>query len=152
MAPSNQTSSTTDAREPRGGLTTRTLCMPADTNPYGDIFGGWLLGQMDIAGGIFSASVAQSRTTTVAIDAINFRKPVSVGDVICVYTDLISTGTTSMKIHVEAWVVRRNQSGRFLVTEGNFTYVALNDLGKPHPVHRVPAQENTDDTRANGAS
>ncbi|HXP98157.1 MAG TPA: acyl-CoA thioesterase [Telmatospirillum sp.] len=141
MATSEQTSPTRDVREPRGGLTTRTLCMPADTNPHGDIFGGWLLGQMDIAGGIFSASVAQSRTTAVAVDAMTFLKPVSVGDVICVYTDLIRTGTTSMKVHVEAWVVRRNQSGRLLVTEGNFTYVALDEQGRPQPVHRVPGPD-----------
>jgi acyl-CoA thioesterase YciA len=141
MATSEQTNPTDDVREPRGGLTTRTLCMPADTNPHGDIFGGWLLGQMDIAGGIFAANLAQSRTATVSVEAITFLKPVSVGDVICVYTDLIRTGTTSVKVHVETWVVRRNQTGRILVTEGNFTYVALDDQGVPHPVHRSPESD-----------
>src|ERR1043166_2326373 len=103
--------------EPRGVLSIRTLAMPADTNQYGDIFGGWLLGQMDIAGGIFAAKIAKSRTATVAVDAMTFRKPVYVGDVMCIYTDLIRVGTTSIRIHVEAWVIRRNQTRRFLVTE-----------------------------------
>ena len=123
-------------REPRGGLTIRTLCMPADTNQYGDIFGGWLLGQRDIAGGIFAANTALSRTATIAIDAMVFRKPVMVGDVVCVYTDLIRAGNTSMTVHVEAWAVRRNQSVRVLVTEGSFTYVALDDERRPRPIKR----------------
>jgi acyl-CoA thioesterase YciA len=112
-------------REPRGSLSIRTLCMPSDTNQYGDIFGGWLLGQMDIAGGVFASQVASGRTATVAVDAMTFRKPVSVGDVICIYADLISIGTTSISVHVEAWVLRKNQLPRILVTEGKFVYVAL---------------------------
>ena len=103
---------------------------------YGDIFGGWLLGQMDIAGGIVAANIAKSRTATVAVDAMTFRKPVYVGDVMCIYTDLIRVGTTSIRIHVEAWVIRRNQTSRFLVTEGNFTYVALDDERRPRQVQR----------------
>jgi acyl-CoA thioesterase YciA len=120
-----------EAREPRGTLSIRALCMPADTNQYGDIFGGWLLGQMDIAGGIFASKAAGGRTATVAIDAMTFRKPVSVGDVMCIYTDLIRLGTTSIVVHVEAWVLRRNQTPRFLVTEGKFVYVALDDQRRP---------------------
>ena len=92
--------------EPRGTLTIRTLAMPADTNQYGDIFGGWVLGQMDIAGGLFAANLAKSRTVTVAVDAMTFRKPVYVGDVVCVYAGLIRTGTTSITVRVEAWVIR----------------------------------------------
>jgi acyl-CoA thioesterase YciA len=122
--------------EPHGTLSIRTLAMPADTNQYGDIFGGWLLGQMDIAGGIVAANIAKSRTATVAVDAMTFRKPVYVGDVMCIYTDLIRVGTTSIRIHVEAWVIRRNQTSRFLVTEGNFTYVALDDERRPRRVHQ----------------
>jgi len=122
--------------EPHGTLSIRTLAMPADTNQYGDIFGGWLLGQMDIAGGIVAANIAKSRTATVAVDAMTFRKPVYVGDVMCIYTDLIRVGTTSIRIHVEAWVIRRNQTSRFLVTEGNFTYVALDDERRPRHVQR----------------
>jgi acyl-CoA thioesterase YciA len=99
--------------EPRGTLSIRALAMPVDSNQYGDIFGGWLLGQMDIAGGIFAANIAKSRTATVAVDAMTFRKPVYVGDVTCIYTDLIRGGTTSIKVHLEAWVIRRNQTSRF---------------------------------------
>jgi acyl-CoA thioesterase YciA len=120
--------------EPRGTLSIRALAMPVDSNQYGDIFGGWLLGQMDIAGGIFAANIAKSRTATVAVDAMTFRKPVYVGDVTCIYTDLIRGGTTSIKVHLEAWVIRRNQTSRFLVTEGNFTYVALDDERLPRRV------------------
>jgi acyl-CoA thioesterase YciA len=123
-------------REPRGSLSIRTLAMPADTNQYGDIFGGWLLGQMDIAGGIFAAVVSRGRTATVAVDAMTFRKPVFVGDVMCIYTDLIRIGKTSITVHVEAWVIRRGASKRVLVTDGNFTYVALNDERRPRTVER----------------
>jgi acyl-CoA thioesterase YciA len=120
-----------EEREPRGTLSIRTLCMPADTNQYGDIFGGWLLGQMDIAGGIFASKAAGGRTATVAIDAMTFRKPVSVGDVMCIYSDFIRIGRTSIAVHVEAWVLRRNQTPRFLVTEGKFVYVALDEQRRP---------------------
>ena len=123
-----------DAREPRGALSIRTLCMPADTNQNGDIFGGWLLGQMDIAGGIFAATLAKGRTATVAVDAMTFKKPVRVGDVVCAYADLIRVGTTSIAVHVEAWAIRRNETNRQLVTEGNFTYVAIDDVGRPRKV------------------
>jgi acyl-CoA thioesterase YciA len=123
-------------REPRGSLSIRTLAMPADTNQYGDIFGGWLLGQMDIAGGIFAAGIAQGRTATIAVDAMTFRKPVFVGDVMCIYIDLIRIGTTSITVHVEAWVIRRNASTRVLVTDGNFTYVALDEERRPRTIER----------------
>jgi acyl-CoA thioesterase YciA len=123
-------------REPRGSLSIRTLAMPADTNQYGDIFGGWLLGQMDIAGGIFAAAIARGRTATVAVDAMTFRRPVFVGDVMCIYTDLIRIGKTSITVHVEAWVVRRNEAKRVLVTDGNVTYVALDDERRPRTIER----------------
>jgi acyl-CoA thioesterase YciA len=123
-------------REPRGSLSIRTLAMPADTNQYGDIFGGWLLGQMDIAGGIFAAAITRGRTATVAVDAMMFRKPVFVGDVMCIYTDLIRIGTTSITVRVAAWVIRRNAAKRVLVTDGNFTYVALDDERRPRTIER----------------
>jgi acyl-CoA thioesterase YciA len=123
-------------RAPRGSLSIRTLAMPADTNQYGDIFGGWLLGQMDIAGGIFAAAISRGRTATVAVDAMTFRKPVFVGDVMCIHTDLIRIGTTSITVHVEAWVIRRNAAKRVLVTHGNFTYVALDDERQPRAIER----------------
>ena len=119
---------------PRGELSLRTLAMPADTNQNGDIFGGWLLGQMDIGGGIFASRIARSRTVTVAIDAMTFRKPVYVGDVVSVYASLLRTGTTSIAVVLEAWVTRRDEAGSILVTDGNFTYVAIDDQGRPHPV------------------
>ena len=131
-------------REPRGSLSIRTLAMPADTNQYGDIFGGWLLGQMDIAGGIFAAALARGRTATVAVDAMTFRKPVFVGNVMCIYTDLVRIGKTSITVHVEAWVIRRNQTNRVLVTDGNFTYVALNDERFPRMIERQGEIENAD--------
>src|SRR5438445_11655110 len=101
--------------EPRGALMIRTLAMPADTNQYGDIFGGWVLGQMDIAGGIFAANMAKRRTVTVAVDAMTFRKPVYVGDITCFHTELIRIGRTSITVRVEAWASRRNETNRILV-------------------------------------
>ncbi len=120
--------------EPQGTLSIRTLAMPADTNPYGDIFGGWLLGQMDIAGGIFASTLAHGRCATVSVESMTFRKPVYVGDVICVYTELIRIGRTSITLRVEAWVIRRGETGRILVTEGNFIYVALDKEGRRRTV------------------
>ncbi len=123
--------------EPRGELQIRTLAMPADTNQNGDIFGGWVLGQMDIAGGIFAAKYARGRGVTVAVDAMTFRKPVYVGDVVCCYADLIRIGTSSITVRVEAWVLRRNAGKRILVTEGNFTYVAIDEQGRPRRVEEA---------------
>jgi acyl-CoA thioesterase YciA len=125
-----------DETEPRGDLCTRTLAMPADTNANGDIFGGWLLSQMDIAGGIAASKVAKSRTVTVSIDAMNFRKPVYVGDLVSVHANLVRIGRTSMTIHLEAWVVRRKETKPILVTDGNFTYVAIDEQGRPQPIQR----------------
>src|SRR5690348_18271351 len=120
--------------EPCGDLSIRTLAMPADTNQNGDIFGGWLLSQMDIGGGIFASKVAKSRTVTVAIEAMNFRKPVFVGDVVSVHATLVRVGRTSITVHLEAWVLRRKESRSILVTDGNFTYVAIDDHGRPQVV------------------
>jgi acyl-CoA thioesterase YciA len=125
---------TNDGGGPQGELSLRTLAMPANTNQNGDIFGGWLLGQMDIGGGIFASKAAEGRTVTVAIDAMNFRKPVYVGDVVSVYVSLIRIGTTSITVHVEAWVMRREESDLVHVTEGNFTYVAVDENIRPRPV------------------
>jgi acyl-CoA thioesterase YciA len=120
--------------EPCGDLCTRTLAMPADTNQNGDIFGGWLLSQMDIGGGIFASKIAKSRTVTVAIDAMNFRKPVYVGDLVSVHATLVRIGKTSITVHLEAWVMRRKEVQFILVTDGNFTYVAIDDQGHPQQV------------------
>ena len=123
-----------DAGDPHGELAIRTLAMPADANQNGDIFGGWLLGQMDIAGEVFVSSIAKCRTVTVAVDAMAFRKPVYIGDVVCIYVDLLRVGTTSVAVAIEAWVVRRGQSAQILVTEGKFTYVAVDENGRPRAV------------------
>jgi acyl-CoA thioesterase YciA len=117
--------------EPCGDLSIRTLAMPADTNQNGDIFGGWLLSQMDIGGGIFASKIAKSRTVTVAIEAMNFRKPVFVGDVVSVHANLVRIGKTSVTVHVEAWVMRRKEMHSILVTDGNFTYVSIDENGRP---------------------
>ncbi|WP_370239547.1 acyl-CoA thioesterase, partial [Neptunomonas phycophila] len=89
-----------------GRLTTRTIAMPADTNPAGDIFGGWVLSQMDIAAGICAGQRAQTRVVTVSLDSMSFIRPVKVGDILGVYTKIASIGRTSMVVHVEAWVRR----------------------------------------------
>jgi acyl-CoA thioesterase YciA len=117
--------------EPLGDLCIRTLAMPADTNANGDIFGGWLLSQMDVGGGIFASKVARSRTVTVAIEAMNFRKPVYVGDLVSVHATLVRIGRTSVTVRLEAWVLRRKEMQSILVTDGNFTYVSIDDHGHP---------------------
>lgn len=123
-----------DETTPLGELCTRTLAMPADTNQNGDIFGGWLLSQMDIAGGIFASKVTKSRAVTVAIEAMNFRKPVYIGDVVSVHANTVRVGRTSITVHLEAWVKRRDESHSILVTDGNFTYVAIDDRGRPRAI------------------
>jgi acyl-CoA thioesterase YciA len=125
--------------EPIGDLTIRTLAMPADTNQNGDIFGGWLLSQMDLGGGIFASKLAQTRTVTVAIDAMNFRKAVYIGDVVSVHATLVRLGKTSITVHIEAWVLRRKESQPILVTDGNFTYVSIDDEGRPQVITRRDA-------------
>jgi len=122
--------------EPRGQLCIRTLAMPADTNGNGDIFGGWLLSQMDVAGGVFVGRITKSRNVTVAIDAMNFRKPVYVGDLVSVHGSLVRIGRTSITVHLEAWVTRRKETQAILVTDGNFTYVSIDDQGRPQPIRQ----------------
>jgi acyl-CoA thioesterase YciA len=119
---------------PRGQLSLRTLAMPRDANPSGDIFGGWLISQMDIAAGMTASQRAHGRVATVAIDAMSFKLPVFVGDILCVYTELVGIGRTSMKIHVEAWAVRESVGLSARVTEGLFTFVAIDKDRKPRPV------------------
>jgi acyl-CoA thioesterase YciA len=120
--------------EPCGDLCIRTLAMPADTNANGDIFGGWLLSQMDLAGGVAASKITKSRTVTVAIEAMNFRKPVFVGDLVSVHATLVRIGKTSITVHLDAWVLRRKEMQSILVTDGNFTYVAIDDQGHPQVI------------------
>ncbi len=120
--------------QPRGELAIRTLAMPADANPSGDIFGGWVLSQMDIAGGIVASQRARGRLATVAITAMSFHLPVYVGDVLCVYVDIARIGRTSIATWVEAWALRHRFGERVRVTEGEFVYVAIDAEGRPRPV------------------
>ncbi len=126
---------------PDGKLILRTLAMPADTNANGDIFGGWIMSQMDIAGGILSKEVAGTRTVTIAVESMKFIRPVKVGDVVCCFGQVDHVGTTSVTLSLEVWVqpVLRHQDSNcpsFKVTEANFTYVAIDDQGKKTPIVR----------------
>ena len=123
------------AEHPHGEMQTRTLAMPADANPSGDIFGGWVLAQMDIAGGIAAAQIARGRVATVAVTAMTFHLPVFVGDVLCVYASEPRIGRTSITLHLEAWALRRQSGQRVRVTQGEFVFVALDEDGQPRPVN-----------------
>jgi acyl-CoA thioesterase YciA len=128
-----------DQSEPQGEMILRTLAMPADTNPNGDIFGGWVMAQMDIAGGILSKEVARGRTVTIAVEGMKFIKPVHVGDVVCCYGLVDSIGNTSIALKLEVWVkpvLPRGEEERFKVTEGRFVYVAIDDEHKKRSIPR----------------
>ena len=118
-----------DADEPIGTLTIRTLAMPADTNPSGDIFGGWVMSQMDIAGAIAAVERVKGRVVTVAVEAMSFIAPVKVGDILCVYTSIERVGTTSITVAIESWVRRNRLDDRVKVTKARFVYVALDEAG-----------------------
>ncbi|WP_044204890.1 acyl-CoA thioester hydrolase YciA [Flammeovirga sp. OC4] len=132
-----------DNNTPKGDLLLRTLAMPADTNANGDIFGGWIMSQMDIAGGILAKETALGRTVTVAVDGMTFHKPVSVGDAVCVYGEVVKTGRTSLKIHLEVWakplLKGHTDLHNYLVTEGTFVYVSIDDDKKPKPIPTTTA-------------
>lgn len=124
--------------QPQGELTLRTLAMPKDVNVNGDIFGGWVLSQMDIAAGITAGAKARGRVATVAIDSMKFIRPVSVGDVLCIYCEIERVGRTSLAIGIEAWVLRDRHGVREKVTEAMFTFVAIDETGRPRPVDQEP--------------
>jgi acyl-CoA thioesterase YciA len=126
--------SSSDEHAPRGELTVRVIAMPRDTNINGDIFGGWVISQMDQAGGIHAAEKAQGRVVTVAIEAMTFIRPVKVGDVLSVYTAVDHIGRTSLKVHIEAWAQRFRTHHREKVTDATFTFVAIGADGRPRPV------------------
>ena len=125
--------------QPRGELTVRLMAMPADTNANGDIFGGWVLSQMDQAGGIAAAERAQGRVVTIAVEAMTFIRPVKIGDVLCVYTAVDHIGRSSIKIHIEAWARRFRIHLREKVTDATFTFVAIDENGRPRPVPPLAA-------------
>jgi len=118
---------------PNGEMVLRTLAMPADTNANGDIFGGWLMSQMDMGGAIQAKEIAKGRVVTVRVDGMTFLKPVAVGDVVCCYARCIRTGNSSITINVEVWVKKVSSEPigqRYRATEAVFTYVAVDDEGK----------------------
>jgi acyl-CoA thioesterase YciA len=119
---------------PRGALTVRISAMPADTNANGDIFGGWVLSRMDQAGGIAGVERAKGRVVTISVEAMTFIRPVRVGDVLEVYTEVESVGRTSMKVHVEAWVRRFQTHLQEKVTDATVAFVAIDANGKPRPI------------------
>jgi acyl-CoA thioesterase YciA len=128
--------------EPTGNLILRTLAMPADTNANGDIFGGWIMSQMDIAGGILAKEVSSGPTVTIAVESMQFIKPVKVGDIVCCYGEVERIGNTSLTLKLEVWVrpilrgtnVEQSEVNRFKVTEAAFTYVAIDKDGKKRKV------------------
>ncbi|MEQ8510703.1 MAG: acyl-CoA thioesterase [Rhodospirillaceae bacterium] len=123
-----------DPKIPQGELSIRTVAMPADTNPAGHIFGGWVLSQMDLAGATHAASYTGTRVVTVAIDAMKFHKPIHIGDEVSCYTTVTRTGRTSVVLHVETWVRRARHGSPLMVTAGLFTYVAIDENGDATPI------------------
>jgi acyl-CoA thioesterase YciA len=123
-----------DDKQPRGQLALRTVAMPADTNPSGDIFGGWMMSLMDLAAGTTAAAEAKGRVATAAVSNLAFHHPVKVGDVVCCYAEVIRVGRTSMTVGVEAWVLRQGRDERFAVTRGEFVMVAVDAAGRPRLV------------------
>lgn len=124
-------------RTPKGELIIRTQTMPADTNQNGDIFGGWIMSQMDLAGGMLATEIAKGRIATVAVEGMTFHRPVKVGDAVCVYGHCERIGNTSIRIDIEVWIkplLRSENYERDCVTEGVFTYVAIDELGCPRSV------------------
>ncbi|HVI82987.1 MAG TPA: acyl-CoA thioesterase [Chthoniobacterales bacterium] len=117
--------------QPKGELVIQTIAMPRDTNPSGDIFGGWLMSQMDLGSTILAARTAKSRVVTVAMEGMSFLQPVRVGDRVACYACIEKIGRTSMRIPVEVWVTRYQTGECVKVTEGVFTYVAVGPDGKP---------------------
>ena len=120
--------------EPRGEITIQTLAMLADTNPNGDIFGGWIVSQMDLAAGVLAKKVSHGRAATVAIHSMTFLRPVHVGNLVTCYVELMKVGKTSMTIAVEVWAETLATGDKFQVTAGTFIFVAIDEDGKPKQV------------------
>ena len=119
---------------PEGAPAIRTIAMPADTNPAGDIFGGWLMSQMDLAAGSVAAMTSGGRNATIAVEGMIFHRPVKVGDEVSLFAELVRTGRTSMRIHVQAWRRQRHRAASEKVTEATFSFVAPDAAGRPRPV------------------
>lgn len=114
---------------PQGQLVLQTIAMPADTNANGDIFGGWLMSQMDLGASVIGRSRARGRVATVAVEAMTFYKPVLVGDVVSIHADLVREGKTSMQVQTEVWVTRQPTGERSKMTEARFVFVAVDETG-----------------------
>lgn len=125
---------TESERPPDGEPALRTLAMPADANPNGDIFGGWVLARMDLAGTVPAVDRAKGRVATVAVDAMRFHRPIFIGDLVSCYADVVRVGTTSVSVKIETWVRRRSDRSMVKVTEGTFVYVAIDEGGRPRPL------------------
>jgi acyl-CoA thioesterase YciA len=123
-----------DSAPPSRAPTVRVIAMPADANPYGDIFGGWLMSQMDLAAGSIASRHSHGRAVTIAVEGMQFHLPVSVGDEVSVYAELVRTGRTSMKIDVEAWRRHRDEEVMHKVTQACFTFVAIDADRNPRPI------------------
>ncbi len=131
---------TIDEQPPEIPAAVRVIAMPSDTNPYGDIFGGWLMSLMDSAAGSLAARHSKGRAVTIAVDGMTFLRPVVVGDEVSVFARLTSVGRTSMKIGVEAWRRARHDESSYRVTKAEFTFVALGEDRQPRTVPRLPEQ------------
>ena len=134
----NTESKTIEEGSPQGNLLLRTLAMPADTNANGDIFGGWIMSQLDLAGGILAKEISKGRIVTVSVGEIVFKKPVDVGDVVCCYGECTRVGRTSMSIRLEVWIkgyLDGENGERHKVCEALFNYVAVDENGRPRPVY-----------------
>ncbi|UWQ35455.1 acyl-CoA thioesterase (plasmid) [Leisingera sp. M527] len=129
---------------PKTAPAIRTIAMPADTNSAGDIFGGWLMSQMDLAAGSKAAFTAKGRCATVAVDAMQFLQPVKVGDEVSLFTELLKIGTSSMIIRVEAWRRRTHTETSAKVTSADFTFVALDTDGKPRKIGNEAAPDRNE--------
>ena len=130
---------TNEQRNPEGDLLLRTLAMPADTNANGDIFGGWIMSQMDIGGGILAKEIAKGRVVTVNVDGITFYKPINVGHVVCCYGKCTKIGNSSIVLKLEIWVkpvLQEKSAERYCVTEAVFTYVAIGQNGKSRKIDK----------------
>ncbi|APF04527.1 TPA: acyl-CoA thioesterase [Legionella pneumophila] len=122
---------------PKGELTIQTLAMPLNTNANGDIFGGWIVSQMDLAAGVLAKRISHGRVATVAINSMTFLKPVHVGDVVSCHVELVKVGNTSMTIQVEVWAYSSIKMEQYQVTEGVFVFVAIDENGKPRQVPKT---------------
>jgi acyl-CoA thioesterase YciA len=125
---------TENGTRPAGEPAIRTIAMPADTNPNGDIFGGWIMARMDTAGAVAAVKLARGRVATVAVAGMTFHKPVLVGDLVSCYAQIVKVGRTSITVRVDTWIDRTRSGESYKVTEGIFVYVAIDDEGRPRLV------------------